>query len=95
MDTQKMDNFSKAMEHFAKGLALMVLEGMTDVNGTVKHIPAAFDLNSAADYIGIGKTSLLQYRDAGRIRTYEVGGRPKYYREDLDKLLREIKKEQA
>jgi hypothetical protein len=88
-----MDNFSKAMEHFAKGLALMVLEGMTDVTGTVKHIPAAFDLQSAADYIGVGKTSLGDYKKAGRIRTYEVGGRPKYYREDLDKLLREIKKD--
>lgn len=88
-----MDNFAKAMEHFAKGLALMVLEGMADATGTVAHIPAAFNLEDAADYIGVGKTSLLEYRSANRIRTYEVGGRPKYYREDLDKLLREIKKE--
>ena len=88
-----MDNFSKAMEHFAKGLALMVLEGMSDASGTVVHTPAAFDLNNAADYIGVGKTSLLAYKAAGRIKTHDVGGRPKYYRKDLDRLLTELAKE--
>lgn len=89
-----MDKLTKAMEHFAKGLALMVLEGMQDSNGTVSFLPAAFDAANAAAYIGIGKTKLAEYKDANRIRTYDVGGRPKYYRADLDRLLAELKKEQ-
>jgi hypothetical protein len=89
-----MDNLNKAMEHFAKGLALMVLEGMQDSTGSISFIPAAFDAQGAADYLSIGKTKLFEYRDDGQVRTYDVGGRPKYYREDLDRLLSKIKKEQ-
>jgi hypothetical protein len=83
----------EALEHFSKAFALLTLAGMPETQGTVSFIPAAFDAADAAKYIGIGRTKLFEYRDARRIRTHEVGGRPKYYRKDLDRLLAEIEKE--
>lgn len=97
-DTQKMDNLHKAMEHFAKAISLLALEGMQEVSGNVSFIPAAFDAANAAKYIGIGVTKLEEYRNpkdgsTPRIKTHTVGGRPKYYRKDLDRLLAEIARE--
>lgn len=88
-----MDNLLKALDHISKGLALLALEGMQDAQGTVSFVPAAFDAKNAADYIGIGTTKLDEYRKAGRIKTHVVGGRPKYYRKDLDRLLSDIARE--
>ena len=87
-----MDKFREAMEHFAKGFALLVMEGMGDQLKTVAPGPSAFTLKDGAKHIGIGKSTLHKYMKAGRIKTHTVGGRPKYLREDLDKLLAEIRK---
>lgn len=88
-----MENLLKALDHISKGLALLALEGMQDSQGTISFVPAAFDAADAAKYIGIGKTKLFEYRDAGKIKTHDVGGRPKYYRKDLDRLLTELARE--
>jgi hypothetical protein len=93
-----MDNLLKALDHISKGIALLALEGMQDANGTVSFVPAAFDATNAAKYLGIGVTKLEEYRkpkdgSPSRIKTHLVGGRPKYYRKDLDRLLSEIAKE--
>ena len=87
-----MDKFREAMEHIAKGLALLVIEGMGEQLKTVASGPTAFTLKDGAKHIGIGKSTLHKYMKNGRIKTHMVGGRPKYLREDLDKLLAEIKK---
>lgn len=88
-----MENLAKALEHFSQGLALLALDGMKGAAGKVEFLPAAFDAADAAKYCGIGKTKLFEYRDAGRLKTHEVGGRPKYYRKDLDRLLTDLAKD--
>lgn len=88
-----MGNFQEAMEHIAKGLAILVMEGMGEqMKSLAPQASGAFNLKDGAKYIGIGKSTLHKYMKAGRIKTHMVGGRPKYYREDLDQLLRELKK---
>jgi hypothetical protein len=86
-DTRLLD----AMEHFAQAIALLAQAG-TPADGVVSFIPAAFDATEAAKYIGIGRTKLFEYRDSGAIKTVDVGGRPKYLRKDLDKLLTRLEK---
>lgn len=93
MSTKEKQIFS-ALSLIAQGLAAFVVAGMATNEGSVNFIPAAFDLEDAAKYIGIGRTKLIEYRDAKRIKTTEVGGRPKHYRKDLDRLLAELEKEQ-
>jgi hypothetical protein len=83
----------EALDHFSKAIALLTLAGMPETQGIVSFLPAAFDADDAAKYIGIGKTKLFQLRDAGKIKPHNVGGRPKYYRKDLDRLLTECAKE--
>jgi hypothetical protein len=93
MSSKEKQIFS-ALSLFAQGFAQLVLAGIGTNDGTVNFVPAAFDLEDAAKYIGIGRTKLLEYRDAGRIKTTDVGGRPKYYRKHLESLLAELEKEQ-
>jgi hypothetical protein len=87
-----MGNFQEAMEHIAKGLAILVMEGMGDqLKALVPPPPKrAYNLKDAAEYCGIGKSTLHDYKKKGRIETHLVGNRPKYYVEDLDKLLAEM-----
>jgi hypothetical protein len=77
------------MEHFAQGIALLAQAG-SPADATIQFIPAAFDADDAAKYIGIGRTKLFEYRDSGAIKTTNVGGRPKYLRKDLDRLLTKL-----
>lgn len=88
-----MDKYREALEHIAKGLAILVMEAAGEQLKAAAPVgPSAFNLKDGAKHIGIGKSTLHKYMKAGRIKTYVVGGRPKYFREDLDKLLSEIKK---
>lgn len=86
-DTRLID----ALEHFAQGIALLAQVG-TPTEGTISFVPAAFDAEDAAKYIGVGRTKLFELRDEGKIKTVEVGGRPKYLKKDLDKLLARLEK---
>lgn len=89
-----MDKLQEAMGLIAKGLALMIMEGMGDQLKQLAPPPAkrAYTLKEGATYCGIGKSTLHAYKKAGRIETHMVGNRPKYFAEDLDKLLAELKK---
>jgi hypothetical protein len=86
-DTRLLD----AMDHFAQAIALLAQAG-TPAEGAITFIPAAFDAEDAAKYIGIGRTKLFELRDSGDVKTVEVGGRPKYLKKDLDRLLSKLEK---
>lgn len=81
----------EALGHLAQAIAMFAQAGAPQ-HATIDCTPAAFDGDDAAKYLGIGRTKLLEYRNAGDLKTVMVGGRPKYLRKDLDRLLAKLEK---
>ncbi len=50
---------------------------------------AAFNVEDAADYAGIKRTSIYRFLRERQLRDVKIGGRRVILREDLDKLLAE------
>ena len=80
-----MENFQEGLTLILKGFALLVAEAMPEQKAS----PAkrAFTLKQAADYCGVGRTTLGDAKRDGLIKTEMVGGRPKYLVEELDRFI--------
>lgn len=80
-----MDNFQEGMSLILRGFALMVAEAMPEQKAAPTK--RAFTLKQAADYCGIGRTTLAEAKRDGLVKTEMVGGRPKYLIEELDRFI--------
>ncbi len=76
------ENYERAMEYFARGLAELVQSVAANGAAIVEVSPEAFDLNGACKYLSVSKTTLYELN----LRTVDIGGR-KWLKKDLDKYL--------
>lgn len=95
-DKEKM--LLAGMEYFAQGIALIARAGglnetaFSDLKVDTEIPRAAFDPNEAAEYIGVGRTTLFGLRKSGDIPCVRIGAKPKFLRKDLDEYLEGLRK---
>ncbi|MEO1496193.1 MAG: helix-turn-helix domain-containing protein [Planctomycetota bacterium] len=68
-----------------------VLAGLLEASGISLEnpLPPLLATKDAAKYVGVGETKLRQLTAAGEIPSpIQLGGRPKYVREELDAFVR-------
>jgi hypothetical protein len=82
---------NEAFTALARAVALLCQAGLPECDpattGPISFMPRALNLNDAAKYLGIGKSTLHAMKTDGVFKTVDVLGRPKYLREDLDAYL--------
>ena len=84
----------KAFQQLCTAMALMVQAGQTEDGPLRPDGPGALDRKGTAKYLSIGLTKLGELvRDGKLPKGVDLGGRPHWFRDDLDKYLRKIKRQ--
>ena len=94
MSHNHKDQVSDAFLDLFESLVAISLERIDyKASAEAADVRGCYDRQGAADYLSIGTTKLDELRAKGLIKTTTIDGSPRFLRTDLDRFLRERRKE--